>query len=55
MELIGFHNFCWAGDWEGKSVGITKKTWCDAYMALDDNSPIVEAFCQLENKPFTLD
>ena len=24
-------------------------------MALDDNSPIVEAFCQLGNKPFTLD
>ena len=23
-------------------------------MALDDNSPIVEAFCQLGNKPFTL-
>ena len=32
-----------------------QKTWCDAYMALDDNSPIVEAFCQLGNKPFTLD
>ena len=41
----------------GVEIGEEKnqKTWCDAYMALDDNSPIVEAFCQLGNKPFTLD
>ena len=32
--FIGLHNFCCA-DWGGKFVGITKKTWADAYMALD--------------------
>ena len=31
--LIGFHNFTGA-DWGGKFVGVTKKTWVNAYLKL---------------------
>ena len=44
--LLGFHNFTGA-DWGGKFVGITKKTWTDAYLSLDDESDVVKAFCSL--------
>ena len=44
--LIGLHNFTGA-DWGGKFVGISKKTWVDAYMSLEDNSPITQCFCNL--------
>ena len=44
--LLGFHNFTGA-DWGGRFVGITKKTWTDAYLSLDIDSDIVKAFCSL--------
>lgn len=44
--LIGLHNFSGA-DWGGKFVGITKKTWISAYMALDDNDSVVSCFQEL--------
>ena len=44
--LIGLHNFTGA-DWGGKFVGISKKTWVDAYMKLDENDPIITCFRQL--------
>lgn len=44
--LIGLHNFSGA-DWGGKFVGITKKTWVNAYMKLDDDDSIVDSFLQL--------
>ena len=44
--LLGFHNFTGA-DWGGKFVGISKKTWTDVYMRLDENSDVVKAFCML--------
>ena len=44
--LIGLHNFTGA-DWGGKCVGITKKTWVKAYMALDDNHPAIDCFRKL--------
>ena len=40
--LIGLHNFTGA-DWGGKFVGISKKTWVDAYKSLEDNSPITQS------------
>lgn len=44
--LIGLHNFSGA-DWGGKFVGISKKTWVDDYMKLDDDDPIISCFKQL--------
>ena len=44
--LIGLHNFSGA-DWGGKFVGISKKTWADAYMALDEDDPAIECFQNL--------
>ena len=41
--LIGFHNFTGA-DWGGKFVGISKQRWCDAFIQLPDESPVLEAF-----------
>ena len=43
---IGLHIFSGA-DWGGKFVGITKKTWADAYMALDEGDPAI--YC-LQNR-----
>ena len=36
--LLGFHHFSGA-DWGGNFVGITKQTWANAYLTLDDNDP----------------
>ena len=44
--LIGLHNFTGA-DWGGKFVGISKKTWVEAYMKLPEADPIVTCFRQL--------
>ena len=44
--LIGFHNFSGA-DWGGKFVGISKKTWVDAYFKLDEEDPAVHSFKDL--------
>ena len=44
--LLGFHNFSGA-DWGGKFVGITKKTWANAYLKLDDNDPAIQCFKEL--------
>ena len=40
--LIGLHNFTGA-DWGGKFVGISKQKWCDAFMKLPDESPVLES------------
>ena len=39
--LIGLHNFTGA-DWEGKFVGISKKTW--TFLSLNDDDEINECF-----------
>ena len=44
--FIGLHNFSGA-DWGGKFVGISKKTWADAYMALDEDDLAIECFQNL--------
>ena len=44
--LIGLHHFNGA-NWRGKFVGITKKTWLKAYMALDDDHPAIDCFRKL--------
>jgi len=44
--LLGFHNFSGA-DWGGKFVGISKKTWVDAYMRLEEDDPAVDCFKKL--------
>ena len=44
--LIGLHHFTGA-DWGGKFVGITKKTWVKAYMALNDDHPAIDCFREL--------
>ena len=44
--LIGFHNFSGA-DWGGKFVGISKKTWADAYLRLPEDDPAVSCFKEL--------
>ena len=36
--LIGMHNFSGA-DWGGKFVGVTKKTWVNAYLKLHEEDP----------------
>ena len=50
--LLGFHNFT-GGDWGRKYVGISKKTWADHYLALEDDCDIVNAFCKLEEELIT--
>ena len=44
--LIGLHSFSGA-DWGGKFVGITKKTWVDAYMKLSEDDPVINCFREL--------
>ena len=46
QSLIGLHHFTGA-NWEGKFVGITKMSWAKAYMALDDNHPVMDCFREL--------
>ena len=40
------HNFSGA-DWGGKFVGITKKTWANAYLKLDDNNSAIQCLKEL--------
>lgn len=44
--LIGLHHFSGA-DWGGKWVGISKKTWINAYLALPNDDPAIQAFIHL--------
>ena len=44
--FVGLHNFSGA-DWGGKFVGISKKTWVDAYMTLDEDDQAIECFQNL--------
>ena len=44
--FIGLHNFSGA-EWGGKFVEITKKTWADAYMNLDEDDPAIDCFQNL--------
>ena len=44
--LIGFHNFTGA-DWDGKFIGITKKTWVTEYLKLPDDDPLITCFREL--------
>ena len=46
--LLGLHNFSGA-DWGGKFVGISKKTWVNAYLRLDDDDPAINCFKDLGN------
>ena len=41
--FIGLHNFSGA-DGDGKFVGINKKIWADAYMALDEDDSAIDCF-----------
>ena len=41
--LIGFHNFTGA-DWGGKFNRVSKQKWCDAFMKLPDDSPVLKVF-----------
>ncbi len=50
--LLGFHNFTGA-DWGGKFVGITKKTWVNAFLSLDDKDPVIETFSCLGEGPIS--
>ena len=34
-------------DWGGKFVGITKKTWANAYLKFDDNDTTIQCFKEL--------
>ena len=41
--FICLHNFSGA-DWGGKFIGVSKKTWVDSYLSLDDNDKILDYF-----------
>ena len=44
--LLGLHNFSGA-DWGGKFVGISKKTWINAYLKLDADDQVISCFKEL--------
>lgn len=44
--LIGIHNFSGV-DWGGKFVGITKKSWVNAYLQLDNEDSVTDCFREL--------
>ena len=44
--LIGFHIFSGA-DWGGKFVGISKKTWTETFLSLENNDDIIACFSAL--------
>ena len=48
--LIGLHNFTGA-DWGGKFVGISKKTWANAYMTLVESDDAINCFRELGEGP----
>lgn len=41
--LLGLHNFSGA-DWGGRFIGISKKSWVNAYLKLDDDDPAIDCF-----------
>ena len=41
--LLGLHNFSGA-DWGGKFIGISKKSWVNAYLKLDEDDPAIDCF-----------
>ena len=41
--FVGLHNLS-GSDWSGKFVGITKKTWVDDYMTLDEDDQAIICF-----------
>ena len=46
LKSKGFHNFTGA-DLDGKFVGVTNKSWVNAYLKLHENDPIVTCFREL--------
>jgi len=44
--LIVLHNFSGV-DWDGKVVGISKKTWAVAYLKPNESDPAINFFHQL--------
>ena len=51
--LLGFNSFTGA-DWGGKFVVLSKKTWMNAFLSLDDNDPIVETISRLGEGPISM-
>ena len=51
--LFGFHHFTGA-DWGGKFVVLSKKTWINAFLSLDDNDLIVETISRLGEGPISM-
>ena len=51
--LIGIHHFTCA-DWGGKFVVLSKKTWMTAFLALDENDPVVETINRLGEGPISM-
>ena len=49
--LIGFHNFSGA-DWGGKFIGLSKKSWAEAYLKLSKDDPVVKCFQELGQDNF---
>ncbi len=50
--LVGLHNFTVA-DWGGKFVGITKKTWINAFLQLDNRDHVITCMQNLGTRPVT--
>ena len=48
--LLGFHHFTGA-DWGGQFVVLSKKTWMNAFLSLDDKDPIAETISRLGEGP----
>ena len=51
--LLGFHYFTGA-DWGGKFVVLSKKTWMNAFLSLDDKDPIAETISRLGEGPTSM-
>ena len=51
--LLGFHYFTGA-DWGGKFVVLSRKTWMNAFLSLDDNDPIVEMISRHGEGPISM-
>ena len=52
QDIIGFYNFIGA-DWEGKCVGISKKSWITSFLYLPNDHPIVSAFQRFDEGVLT--
>ena len=48
--LLGFHHFTGA-DWGGRFVGVSKKTWMNAFLSLEENDSIIDSFGHLGEEP----